>query len=74
MNFDPTKMKQLLTLSDGELWAVLRSIAAANGVSLPATTPSPEEMKRFRAMLEGGHNLTPEQAKGIVDAYKAKNK
>ena len=74
MNFDPTKMKQILTLSDGELWAVLRSIATANGVSLPAASPSAEEMKRLRSLLEGGHSISPEQAKSIVDAYKAKNK
>ena len=72
MNFDPAKMQQLLTLSDSELWTVLRSIASAKGISLPTATPSAEEMQRLRAVFRNGQNISPEQAARIVDAYKNK--
>ena len=72
MNFDPAKMQQLLTLSDSELWAVLRSIASAKGISLPTETPNAQEMQRLRALFQSGQSMSPEHAGRIVDAYKKK--
>ena len=70
MHFDPTKMERLLSLSDAELWSALRGMAAANGLSLPVSTPSPQEMKNLRTVFSGSTDLSMEQARSIIDAYK----
>ncbi|MBO5756004.1 MAG: hypothetical protein J6R89_08120 [Clostridia bacterium] len=74
MHLDPAKMERLLALSDTELWATLRGIAAANGLSLPASTPSHDEMKKLRALFGGNAELSLEQARSIIDGYKNNHK
>lgn len=53
MKFDPQAMQNLLALDDTALWQRIRSIAAAAGLSLSATPPPPEDMRRLRGMMGG---------------------
>ncbi len=51
MQFDANMMKELLKKSDAELWQTVRTVAEANGISLPPGTPSAGDMARLRAIL-----------------------
>lgn len=74
MNFDSTATERLLTLSDADLWSTLKSIASMNGISLPAATPSHDEMQRLRGVFRGGNGLSLEKAREIVEKYKKDSK
>ena len=70
MNFESGAIDKLLTLSDTELWTTLKGIASMNGVTLPATPPSPAEMQKLRGIFKGGKGLSLEKAQEIVNEYK----
>jgi hypothetical protein len=74
MNFDSRATEKLLSLSDAELWATLKSIASMNGISLPSTAPSPAEMQKLRGIFKGGEGLSLEKAREIVEEYKKGSK
>ena len=74
MNFNMSAMQALLSLPDAGLWEAVREIARAGGITLPATTPSPQEMQKLRSILANGEGMNPEQAKKIINEYKAGKK
>jgi hypothetical protein len=51
MQFDANMMKKLLAESDTALWETIRTVAAENGIPLPAGRPSAGDMARLRAIL-----------------------
>ena len=53
MKFDPRAMQALLALDDDALWAKIRSVAAASGITLSSNTPPAAELKKLRAALGG---------------------
>ncbi len=70
MQFDPAALGALLALPDVQLWETVKTIARANGITLPAATPPPAEMQKLRSIFSSGEGLTPEKAKRIIDDYK----
>ena len=53
MQLDPNTVNRLVSQSDDKLWSAIRMIATQNGVSLPATTPPAEDMRRLRDAIAG---------------------
>ena len=53
MKFDANKLHMLKEKSDMELWLAIKSIAAASGLSLSDTPPSPKEMAKLRDLMSG---------------------
>lgn len=58
MKIDKEKLQQLAGLTDKELWAHIRGIAAAKGFNLPEKEPPHAELEKVRAaMLSDKINL-----------------
>lgn len=53
MKFDGRAMQALLALDDSALWAKIRAIAAASGITLASTPPPAAELAKIRAALGG---------------------
>ncbi len=70
MKFDKSKLDALSALSDAELWAEIRSIAASHGFTLPEAQPSREEIAKIRAALSDPEKLNLGSAIRILNNYK----
>ena len=53
MKFDANALAALAALDDAALWAQIRKIAGAAGLSLSETVPPHAELERLRGMMRG---------------------
>lgn len=72
MQFDPKALAKLLEKPDAELWAAVRQIAAASGVSLPAGVPPPGDIQKLRGILAGAPGKDYGEALRILNSYRQK--
>ena len=70
MQIQPELLLLLLNKSDEELWQTMKAIALSNGVHLPRTMPTSEDMKKLRAILQSGNQMDMNEAIKIVESYK----
>lgn len=72
MKLDQEKLRKLSSLSDAELEAEIRRMAADKGLKLPAASPSHEDLEQLRALLcaDGGFGMM--DAVRYYNAYKKK--
>ncbi len=73
MRFDKETLEKLCAKSDDELWKDIRGIAKIAKISLPENSPSHEELEKLRALLTGSGQISAEEAKKAVEAYRARN-
>lgn len=74
MKFDANKLHMLKEKSDMELWLAIKSIAAASGLSLSDTPPSPKEMAKLRDLMSGAEKMSPAEAAKIINDLKKRGK
>lgn len=72
MQFNPAMLAKLLEKPDSELWATVRQIAAASGVTLPVGMPPPSDMQKLRGILSGAPGKDYSEALRILQNYKQK--
>ena len=73
MKLNQEEMKRLSSLSHAQLESEIRRMAAKKGLTLPAASPSHEDLQKLRVLLtsEGGFGLM--DAMRLYNAYKKKH-
>ena len=72
MKFDPRAMQALLLLDDDALWAKIRGVAAASGITLTSTTPPAAELAKLRTALGGCGQADIASALETIARFKGK--
>lgn len=70
MKIDKTKLDAMLTLSDEELWAEIRSVAKSKGINMPVGTPSGTELEKVRCALRDADKLNLPTAMRLINDLK----
>ncbi len=70
MQFDPKMMNAILALDDHTLWQTVRTVAAANGITLPEGQPPSAELQKLRKTLQGKGEKDINEAIRIVKEAK----
>ena len=72
MKIDKELMKTLLKLDDRALWNKIREMADKYGYNLPCDTPSAENMKKLRTVLENVDKISTADLVRLMSMFKAK--
>lgn len=70
MKIDKEKLRELTEKSDSDLWETICAIASKNGISLPAKSPSAEELAKIRAALSDADRMNLIAAMKLINKYK----
>ena len=72
MKIDKELMKTLLKLDDRALWNKIREMADKYGYNLHCDTPSAENMKKLRTVLENVDKISTADLVRLMSMFKAK--
>ncbi len=70
MKLDREKLKQLIELSDEELWKTVVEIGRSHGFILPDKTPPHTEIEKLREIARDGTRLNVANAIKIFNKYR----
>ena len=73
MRINKEELERLCALPDEALWAEVQRIGSAHGFTLPAATPSHEDMEKLRG-IAGGSRINMGEAMRILNEYRRQGK
>ena len=70
MKIDKEKLRALSELSDDALWATIMRIAEGNGISIPKSQPSKDDMAKIREAMSDPTRLNLSGALRVIKKHK----